>query len=143
MHNLFLGTAKHVMSLWKDREIIKKEHFTIIQDRVDNLNVPMDIGRIPSKIESAMAGLTADQWKNWTCIFSLYILHDILPRDHLHCWWLFVQACYIVCQPIISKEISFQWIIFCWNFVGALKNYLDQNHVQLTSTYTAIYLIAC
>lgn len=104
MHNIFLGTAKHVMVLWKEREIIKKEHFTIIQDRVDTLNVPMDIGRIPSKIESAMAGLTADQWKNWTCIFSLYVLHDILPRDHLHCWWLFVQACSIVCQPIISKE---------------------------------------
>ena len=104
MHNLFLGTAKHIMTLWKDREILTKEHFTLIQNRVDNLNVPMDIGRIPSKIETSMAGLTADQWKNWTCIFSLYALHDILPRDHMNCWWLFVQACAFVCQPIISKE---------------------------------------
>ena len=36
--------------------------------------------------------------------FLLYALHDVLPRDHLNCWWLFVQACAFVCQPIIYKE---------------------------------------
>ena len=104
MHNVFLGTAKHVMTLWKDKEIIKKEQFTLIQNRINEINVPMDIGRIPHKIESAMSSLTADQWKNWACIYSLYVLYDILPKEHLHCWWLFVQACCFICQPIISKD---------------------------------------
>ena len=104
MHNVFLGTAKHVMVLWKDKNILTKEHFLTIQERIENISVPMDIGRIPYKIESAMAGLTADQWKNWTCIYSLYVLHDILPDEHLHLWWLFVQASCIVCQPILSHN---------------------------------------
>lgn len=104
MHNVFLGTSKHIMTLWKERDIIKKEHFLIIQQRIEKIRVPMDISRIPNKIESAMAGLTADQWKNWTCIYSLYVLHDILPCEHLHLWWLFVQASLIVCQPVLSEN---------------------------------------
>ena len=71
MHNLFLGTSKHTMMLWKDRNIITKDHFKIMQERINQINVPLDIGRIPHKIESSMASLTADQWKNWTCIYSL------------------------------------------------------------------------
>ena len=55
-------------------------------------------------IESSMAKLTADEWKNWTCVYSLFVLHDILPKEHLECWWLFVQACMLVCQPILTHE---------------------------------------
>jgi len=29
-------------------------------------------------------------------------LHDILPPDHLACWKLFVSACQIYCQSVIS-----------------------------------------
>ena len=64
----------------------------------------MDVGRIPYMIESSMAKLTADEWKNWTCVYSLFVLHDILPKEHLECWWLFVQACMLVCQPILTHE---------------------------------------
>ena len=59
-----IGRSLHVMVLWKDKNILTKEHFLMIQERIENISVPMDIGRIPYKIESAMAGLTADQWNN-------------------------------------------------------------------------------
>ena len=75
-----------------------------MQERIEQINVPLDIGRIPYKIESSMASLTADQWKNWTCIYSLYALHNILPPEHLNCWWLFVQACNLICHPILSND---------------------------------------
>ena len=106
MHNLFLGTAKTMMTIWKEREIVTKEHFTAIQEKIECVNVPIDVGRIPHKIESGMAGLTADQWKNWTCIYSMYVLKDILPSEHLRCWWLFVQASALVCQPLIYGVLA-------------------------------------
>ena len=81
MHNLFLGTAKHIMTLWKDQGIITKDHFKKMQERIEQINVPLDIGRIPYKIESSMASLTADQWKNWTCIYSLYVFFLITVAD--------------------------------------------------------------
>ena len=104
MHNLFLGTTKNIMAIWKDREILTKLDFETIQQKVESLNVPMDVGRIPYKIDSGMSGLTADQWKNWACIYSMYSLHDILPTEHLNCWWLFVQASIIICQPVLSPS---------------------------------------
>lgn len=102
MHNLFLGTAKHVLNIWKEKKLLDTKDFEEIQKRVSAFNVPQDIGCIPYKIDSGMAGMTADQWKNWTCIYSLHALHGLLPNEHLDCWWLFVQACIILSQPIIT-----------------------------------------
>ena len=102
IHNLFLGTAKNVMTIWKDNNNLSKDQFTIMQQRIGRMNVPFDVGRIPYKIESAMSSLTAYQWKNWTCVYSLFILHDLLPKEHLECWWLFVQACIHICQPTVT-----------------------------------------
>jgi len=117
MHNLFLGTAKHVMTIWKENNILSKDQFAIMQQRIRKINVPIDVGRIPHKIESAMSGLTADQWKNWTCVYSLFVLHDLLPKEHLECWWLFIQACILICQPAIMqgsiKKIDKYFLSFC------------------------------
>lgn len=103
MHNLFLGTAKSIFSIWKERQILNKAQFDLIQAKINKINVPIDVGRIPYKIESGMSGLTADQWKIWTCQYSLYALSGSLPEEHLDCWWLFVQACIIICRPLLTK----------------------------------------
>lgn len=53
MHNLFLGTAKHMMKIWMERNLITKDQMRVIQTRVDLIQVPSDIGRIPKKISSS------------------------------------------------------------------------------------------
>ena len=87
------------------------------------VNVPLDVGRIPHNIESQMsaAGLTADQWKTWTCLYSLYVLHDVLPKEHLECWWLFVQACILICQPIITHAVIDKADKFLMEFCQAVE----------------------
>lgn len=95
MHNLYL-------KIWKDNGVLRPEHFDVIQDRHDEMNIPQGIGRVPNKIHSKFSGLTADQWRNWTNLFSLYALHDILPPDHYLCWSKFVQASVIFCQYSIT-----------------------------------------
>ena len=52
MHNLFLGTAKRMINIWIDNNMISKEHFNNIQLYVNNTHVPSDIGRILHKIET-------------------------------------------------------------------------------------------
>ena len=69
MHNLLLGTAKHVINIWKHLEIIDNKCYVIIQKKVDSFISPPDIGRVPFKIASGFAGFTAEQWKNWTLFF--------------------------------------------------------------------------
>ncbi len=101
MHNLLLGTAKHMLSVWKQLNLLTNA-FQDIQANVDKFITPEDLGRIPTIIASGFSGFTADQWRNWTIVFSLYSLKDILPHRHYNCWQLFVKAhatYYVVVQP--------------------------------------------
>ena len=88
MHNLFLGTSKHVMAIWKENGCLTTNHFAAMQDQIRKINVPMDVGRIPYKL--------ADEWKNWTCVYSLFVFYHILSKEHVECWWLFVLACILI-----------------------------------------------
>ena len=70
MHNLLLGTAKHVMNIWIKNGLISNNQFDEIQQCVDSFSVPSDIGRIPYKISSGFSSFKADQWRSWIVIYS-------------------------------------------------------------------------
>ena len=74
MHNLLLGSAKYVVSIWKEQGIINHNNFLDIQLLVDSFVAPVDIGRIPLKIASGFSDFTADQWRNWIVYYSLISL---------------------------------------------------------------------
>lgn len=64
MHNLFLGTAKRMLMMWKDHKILHSEHFEIIQNRVENVFCQSDIEKLPQKPASSFGSFNADQLKN-------------------------------------------------------------------------------
>ena len=86
MHNLLLGTAKHMLSVWKDLNLFTTDQFEVIQQKVNSFHTPADVGRIPTKISSGFSGFSADQWRNWTLLYSLYALKDVLYYSHFNCW---------------------------------------------------------
>lgn len=66
MHNLFLGTAKHMVKcIWLNDENpkIPKSRHAVLQSKLDRCLVPSSVGRIPYKIASYFSSFTADQWK--------------------------------------------------------------------------------
>lgn len=103
MHNMLLGTAKHVIETWKSLSIINSKNYDIIQEKVNSFVCPADIGRLPSKISSGFSGFTAEQWKNWIIFFSLFALKDVISWQHYNCWHLFVKACFFLCRRTISS----------------------------------------
>ena len=108
MHNLFLGSGKYFLkSILVGQNIISETDFVVIQERVDSIVVPSDIGRIPHKIMSGFSSFTADQWKNWVVYYSLIALRDILSTDIFECWRHFVLACRVLC----SKEINMEQVM--------------------------------
>ena len=104
MHNLFLGTGKHMVNLWLQLDLVTKHDFQSLQRTVDATVVPSDVGRVPRKIETGFSGFTADQFKNWITVYSIPALHGILPSEHLECWRHFVLACRILCQSTLSFD---------------------------------------
>ena len=62
---------KKVMKTWTKVGILNKVVFAKLQDKVDKAICPSDVGKLPSKIASAFDGFTADEFKNWTLMFSI------------------------------------------------------------------------
>ena len=104
MHNLLLGTPKHMMHIWTQNDIISKAQFDTISKTAAKINVPRCAGRIPSKIASSFSGFPADQWRNWTTVYSAVCLKGILPQNEFICWLLYVRACTILISHSILKQ---------------------------------------
>jgi hypothetical protein len=103
MHNLYLGIAKHHLKrIWISMGLLNDSQFTRIQDRANMIVVTPDIGRIPLKIQSGFSSFTAEQFKNWVNHFSIIVLRDLLPSEHLECWRHFVLASRILCLKTLS-----------------------------------------
>ena len=104
MHNLFLGTTKHLFkNLWLKQGLLSAKNLSTLQTRVENVCVPPNIGRIPRKICSQFASLIADEWYKWTNYYSIMRLRDILPQENLECWRHFVLACRYLCRHTITS----------------------------------------
>ena len=103
MHNLFLGTAKYVFKLWDKQGIIGKKEMKLLESRIEAMDVPTDIGRLPKKISSNYGSYTAEQWKNWTLIYSMFALKGVIADKHLQCWQTFVLACKYLCKTTITS----------------------------------------
>lgn len=104
MHNLFLGTSKKVLTLWKDHGILTDSDFENIQNQINDINPPPNIGRLPHKIAARFAGFTAEQWMLWTTVFSSFVLQPYLPHEHYSNWCLFAKACSLLCRPHVHKD---------------------------------------
>lgn len=141
MHNLLLGTAKHMLELWKNLEILTDKDFELLQTCVDSFVCPGDVGRLPYKILSGFSSFTAEQWKSWTCLFSLSALKGVLPWRYYQHWQLFVKACYLLCRREISEALLVKAdeliIEFCQRFVSLYgKEHCTMNmhlHVHLST----------
>ena len=102
MHNMYLGTAKHIMKIWLEKDILTSADLNEIQKRVDNIHVSSRLGGIPRKIASSFGGFTAEQWMNWTNIFSVVALYGIIEQKFLDHWILFVSASRILCSRYLT-----------------------------------------
>lgn len=102
MHNLLLGTAKHVFSVWIEKGLLTQANIQKLQEKSEKISFPHGVGRIPLKIGSSFAGFTADQWRLWTTVLSPIVLKGILPDEDFRIWLLFVRCCTILCSRIIS-----------------------------------------
>ena len=104
MHNLYLGTGKHVFTTWVETGTLTSQDLLIIEKRIKSFFIPVDVGRLPSNMKSSYKGFTANQWKNWITIYSLVILKDLLSPEHLQCWQFFVRSCIILCSYCIHSS---------------------------------------
>ena len=104
MHNLYLGTEKNILKIWKELGYLQKSDLEKLREYVDEFVVPCDIGKIPKKVVSSFYGFTSDEYKNWTILFSIYCLKDTVAVQDTECFRKFGIACQYLFRRIISKR---------------------------------------
>ena len=120
MHSV-LRSARHIMMLWKGNRLIIDDHFASIQDTVDKFVTPADIGWISHKFSSGFSFFTADQWKNWTLIYSQVVLKEPLPDEHYRCWHTFILACHFIYSRAISQAAVSQMDAYLISFCRSVE----------------------
>lgn len=140
MHNLFLGTAKHMMkNIWLPNKLFKQNDLKAIQDLIDNMKVPSNMGQIPNKIASSFGSFTSEQWKLWTVVYSEFALKNYLPTEDYKLWLLFVKACRILTAPVITinslSEGHSSLMQFCKKF-ESINVWTIRSHTEHAFTFT-------
>ena len=77
MHCLFLGIAKWIVKkLWIDDGKLSKSDLKLMENRVKQIKLPANMGRIPYKISTGdgFSGFTADQWKSFILIYAIPLM---------------------------------------------------------------------
>ena len=101
--------------MWKiwAEHLFSKTQLAEIDRKIKDLNIYSDVGRIGTKISANYGTYTAQEWKNWTNIHSLFVLRGVLPNEHLFVWQKFVLASRLLCQPVITKGDIMEADIHC------------------------------
>jgi hypothetical protein len=108
MHCLFLGIAKWIIkSIFVNQGKLTMDQLRVAQSRMDHVELPSDIGRIPPKIaigDSGFSNLTADQWKTFIMVYSTTILWDMLDDNDRKILGHFVRACNLLVTRFITED---------------------------------------
>ncbi|EXX57716.1 hypothetical protein RirG_204530 [Rhizophagus irregularis DAOM 197198w] len=77
-----------------------------MEKRAKKIQVPVDLGKIPSKIATGegFSGYTADQWKSFIMIYATPIMWDLLDEADQKILANFVKACTLLVCQIVNKS---------------------------------------
>lgn len=119
MHNLFMGTGKHALSVWIQNGLLNPASMMMIEKQLQKFYLPNGMGRIPCTLAN-FSGFTANQWKNWIIVYSSIVLKTVLPEPDYNCWILFVRACSLLLSGAITftdiDQADEFLIMFCSRF---------------------------
>ena len=58
-----------MLQLWPECGVIATGNFSALEECIDSIVIPANLGKIPSKVHTSFSAFTADQVKDWITIF--------------------------------------------------------------------------
>ena len=108
MHCLFLGIAKWLVKrIWIDGGILTSNSLNNIQKKMNEFQVPSDLGRIPGKIHGGegFSNFTADQWRMFFTIYATVSLWEHLSVADRKILTHFVRIYLILVSRIVEPDL--------------------------------------
>ena len=110
-HNLYLGTCKRMMELWRRllnpttrKPLLTKDHFAEMQREAELIELPPGFEISKSKIGGHFAFMKGAEWRTWVLALSPILLKNRLPPQHLKIWLKFVRANKLLAGPSITAN---------------------------------------
>jgi len=99
MHCLFLGIARWIVKrIWIDKGILTSNSLNKIQKKMNEFQIPSDLGQILSKIHEGegFSNFTADQWRIFFTVYTTVSLWKHLSIVDRKILTHFVRICTIL-----------------------------------------------
>ncbi len=104
MHCLFLGLAKTFFKKLVEKNILTDINLAELDKNVKAIFNPFSTTWLPKHIHSNWKNYNAHEWMQWTLIYSMPAFTGVLPLKYLELWKKFVQACSLICRPVVHKD---------------------------------------
>ena len=110
MHTFLLGMVKdacenHISDESTNPHALPGRKRSEFFRRIKALNIPYDIGRLPSnKKKSSLSGLTVEQMKNISIVYARACLKDLIPDTSYKVLCLLCNIVTIICQPVLTED---------------------------------------
>src|SRR5215216_6089103 len=108
MHCLFLGIARWIVKrIWIDWGILTSNALKKIQKKMNEFQIPSDLGRIPGKIHEGegFSNFTADQWQIFFTVYATVSLWEYLLIVDRKILTNFVRICIILVNRIVESDL--------------------------------------
>ena len=104
MQTFILGMVQNEVKLCLQN--IPDTKLAEVYKRMQSIRLPYDIGRLPTNIKGAdgLSGLTAQQWKNFACVYARPCFSGLLPDKFFKPLFLLCEIVVYINKPIMSEE---------------------------------------
>ncbi|RHZ71625.1 hypothetical protein Glove_256g211 [Diversispora epigaea] len=95
-----------VKRIWVDMGVLSSNDLNNIQKKMNEFQVPADLGRIPEKIycEEGFSNFTADQWRIFISIYATVVLWEYLKEVDRKILTYFVRICHLFVNRILETK---------------------------------------
>ena len=127
--------------IWVDESILSQNTLRSIQKKMDEFQVPADLGRIPGKIYSGegFTNFTADQWKNFFLIYATVVLWDHLSSIDRKILTYFVRVCTILVRRIVDVNEMEEAHMGLIEIIRLIEKKYGEGKYHLIFTFRYIY----
>ena len=104
MHNLFLGSTKHFLKIFKENGYLSSNLEKMQAAKTGSFVVPHYVGKIPRKLVSSFDGFNAGEYKDWLLLFFVYSMDRIILSKDMECLCKLVIKSTYPSKKFISKN---------------------------------------
>ncbi|CAG8793726.1 26192_t:CDS:2, partial [Gigaspora margarita] len=138
MHALFENVAQHMFhhltGKFYNNEKLNDTEYKILTHNWNKIGkiiehnqktMLLEFGRPPINIQKYYNGFKAEDWHNWTVLYSLPLFQNHLPAKYINGWAKFVRVMQLCLEPTITNEVLKEIKVL---FIDFINHYEQENY---------------